>query len=440
MPAFRYSARDAQNAPRQGEIQATSANDAISLLSRQGLRIEKLEAAPLVNPAAPTVLSTPPRAVQRAGQVPAVVAPVQTGATRVRRLKYKDMHLLFAQLADRIGAGISPADAFFAQADMEQDPKVSAALRYVAKETAQGRKPSECLAELGLFVPTYVCGMLRAGEYGGYMAESYGRVSAQTGDANKFQRYFWFFWFIFINGIIIIPAAILMMRGFVKAYDVYEKTNGSGGSPTDLVFKSMGAFFAWPYGPLIVLLLGLLFGGVKCWNMPFATRLRHKIGFWHPYMVARAKHENIAIFTWALDGLTRGGVSPYSAWNLAAEAAPNLVMRERLTDVGRRLREGSRLSEIVRSTNVLPPEYANLIATGEDTGTAADALRRISDMSYNDFQTSSVAAKGIWTMSGCLMFAIFGMIAFTIVMYFWYKVFYGRVLEGMDASLIWKVW
>ena len=135
-----------------------------------------------------------------------------------------------------------------------------------------------------------------------------------------------------------------------------------------------------------------------------------------PAIGKRAKAESLAIFSWTLSMVSRAGIPPKTTFELAIGAMPNLWMQHQLREVQVRMQDGTRLSEAVAGTKLLPDEYAAILQTGEMVGDVSTSLMRVSGASTEEFQRNdklAMARIGCWGI--LVMIIATGVLAYFVI-------------------------
>lgn len=431
MPLFRYSGTDRSGQPIEGTLQAASSEQATYLLGERGYRLSSLDAVGGV----PQATSAPPIAARPAAPPAAIVPPMPAQPTtsvrqvRTRQAKDKDRYFLFAQLAEQVRAGISPADACTNVARHLGQEDLRNALLSIGKDATEGRSLSDGMAQYPDLFPEGVVGMVRAGEVGGFLPDALMQVSDHAGRAHKFKRWFWFVWVVGLNALIAIPLMLLMTRAMLATW---RRMDSGGEGFSDALRQSYTEKILWPWGPLLLAALGVTFYLRYLFSSTRLARFRHNLGLKWPVIGARARHECVSTFSWLLASLSRSGIPPNQAWLLAADAVPNLAMREKLLEAGRLMRDGTKLSDAAAQSGLFPQEYSSIIATGEVVGDVPGSFQRLADLSHAEYEAAQVYAKargGCWGLVGC---AVTSGILLIIFFYFWYHELIGAVLEGLE--------
>jgi len=158
--------------------------------------------------------------------------------------------------------------------------------------------------------------------------------------------------------------------------------------------------------------------------------LRHKLGATMPVVSRRAKLENARALSYHLGRLQEAGLSPYRSWKLASEAVPNLTFSNRMKEAGTPMTESSKLSAAMRTSEILPGEYADLVQTGEMTGTVPQAMAQVMSLAEQDQAHAETAIKiKAWIWVAILVVGVGG-IAFAL----FYRGFYEEALKAIFAG------
>lgn len=424
MPLFRYKAQDAQGRDVEGSVSANDVTSAQQVITRRGLRLfgiseastpgfsanqtARPQPAPAVQPAvrpSPVVVPQPvaparPRQTYEPARrdAGASVQPISQHAQhinmpldqpldvrRTKRGSYKSVGFIFGQLTSYFKAGINPGQALETLAQQQPNQLYRESLMEAAKATQEGSRFSRILERYPDLYRPHMAGMIRAGEVGGYLPEAANAVAEQAASARKIGMALNILsWWIVVHLFMLVPAWLLIKFSM----DQMDAQFASGGTAnTGQVFlHSVGNQLLWPTGPLMLGILAAMLW-YNHWMMDSRRSLwRDRMALKVPNIGKRARNESLAIFSWTLGMVSRAGVPPKTAFDLAIGAMPNLWMQKQLRDVESRMQDGTRLSEAVASTNLLPPDYAAIIQTGEMTGDLATSMHQISGAANDDFQ------------------------------------------------------
>lgn len=352
-------------------------------------------------------------------------APGQAGdyqPVRTKRGSDKQRYFLFAQIAQQLRAGINPARTFenlirVMVYDHFRDSMVA------LQEAATNGKPlSSVFALYPDLYPDHVVGTIHAGEQGGFLPDAFALLSAQAGEAHKFRRFHWFVYPILITIIVTLPSTLAFGETLK-----YASKNLDGA-----IFSIWFRYMAWPYGPMTVAIIACILLLRAIMSTYEATRLRHRLSLKIPVYGSRSRNECIATFTWALARLSKAGIPPGSSWQMATEVVPNVEMAHRLRETGRRMNDGSKLSDAIFGSQLFPQEYAPVVSTGEMTGDIEGSLNQLEEISRTEFEAKTAMARSVGFRVASVLFVAMGGIALIIVVKTWYVDMYSNILQHFE--------
>jgi general secretion pathway protein F len=461
MPLYRYRAQDAQGRDVEGSLNAADVATAQMNLVRRGLRLFDLSEASAtpsaaVMPTSPGPVQAPqarsnyepnrrvanarPTAIDQNGVSPA--AGLQSGNVRintvqdpplaVRRTKRgnpKALSFIFSQLASFFNAGYNPAQALETVANQQPNLLYRDSLLEASRSTQEGARFSKVLDRYPDLYPKPVVGMVRAGEMGGFLPEAVNAVAEQSASARKLAGWLRVFgWWTGIHLVLIVPGW-LMVKFAEDDLDAQFKSGGTANT-AQVFLNSVGKELLWPVGPItLVAFVGLWLLGRWLFDSS-RSELHDRLMLIIPAVGKRARSESLAIFAWTLSMVSRVGIPPKTAFELAVGAMPNQWMQHQLRIVQARMQDGTRLSEAVAGTRLLPDEYAAILQTGEMVGDVSGALMNVSSATTEEFQRNdklALARIGCW---GVLVMII----ATAILMFFVIGSFYPHLIKAATAE------
>lgn len=365
MAFFRYTAIDSSGKSLDGTVQAKNLQEAQGILSTRGFRSIKV-------------------AVQTSGYV------------RTRKISDNQRFMLFSQAASLIRAGINPFEAFGVLAGRVSSSQVADACREISASSGEGKRISDVMEKYLDLFPHNAVGMVRAGEYGGFLPESLEYLAMHFSDSTAFKRWFWILKFFTWQGVI----------GLVLSIPVIPAFWGT--------FHQEGSFFAiyskvllFPTLP-IALVLFLILLLVSRWMGSYGNTVkRHAFVLRIPWGIgSRARNESLRAFLWTLRNLSKGGVPPGQAWALAAGSVPNASYAVRLGDAGRNLGTERPLADAITAAGLFPMDYDALLRTAQQTGDIVGTLDRMLVLTDEEFETSKTKARVGLSSIGCLIVLI----------------------------------
>ncbi|MFY9233161.1 MAG: type II secretion system F family protein [Fimbriimonadaceae bacterium] len=425
MPFYQYVAVDSSGSRVEGTLQSPSLRDASSELRRQGLKVSKVVEGSLAPPQPPKPTS-PQAPLPVIPQAPNTSTP-QHRKTPSRKTGYgteKDTFLLFSQLASYLKSGINPQQAFDDLTRRVTRKDYQSSLVELKAATSRGEPMSDTLEKYPKLYPPHIVGLVRAGEQGGFLPEAAIYASNQAEASMKFSRPFWIFKRLLVGAVLAVPLALAGVRAALEVWTVQE-ASGGGAPALPTLFAKIWEEIKWPIGPALVCLpLGLWL--INMWWSSLSGRIwRHRLALVMPVFAKRASSEGSAMFAWALSNLSKAGITPQRAWQLAVEAVPNLAYKERLKKIGASMNERTRLSEALSQGRAIPRDYALIVQTGETTGDVPGALMNAASMSQTEFEATEPQAKKLARQWGCLTTVI----GYVLMLYILYSIFYPGLIE-----------
>ncbi len=433
MPSYRYVASDASGTRREGTIEAESRDEAATLLSGGGLRVLGLiesSGRGTVQAGGDAPVAANPRLVPLAatdrGRVAAIQRGADVGARRTRWGTDRERSILFTQVASYLRSGINPAESFARIGQNWRRPGFSLSFEAVSRAATEGARVSDVLERFPYLYPPHVVGLFRAGEQSGFLPEACDVIAKQAEDSARFRRLFGWIAFLAVSGILGAAPAILAVRSSLESI---RQQDAAGGQLPGLA-TLMRAFGSQVAGPPGWISLGVLVSGfiLLRWflGMPM-RRARHRAILLLPTMGKRARFEAMALFAWAVSMLSRAALAPKSALLGAAAAMPNLHLAAEMERVGAAMSDRDKLSEALRDSRLVPPEFAPLVATGEVTGDVPGQVQLVARSARDEFESVDRFAKrrvGCWV---ALLFAL----GFLFSAWLLYGVFYPNLMDSI---------
>jgi type II secretory pathway component PulF len=442
---FFYEGIDASGRSESGRLTAQNANEAVMRLSSAGMQIRAIQelgdapqaapapAAPAPSPRRTGVVPSSTSLAAPIGQLPTSLAPAAPAADPAPTLADWFLagpprgqgHFMALQLEPLLRAGHSPSHIMDLLADRSfrgssvmdifdslRWPMTQAALRRTALETGAGDDLGESMARRPRSFPSELTGPLKAGAMGGYLPASALRAAEPIRSAQKFAGTATFF----LGGSSFLTAlaflvAIAARQGMTSVLHAIN----DGNADTLGALGSGAAEATVTGGPWVLIFGGLLALGIIVLRSLAAKPFRHAWCAQVPPTRRRTRAENLREFAWHLSMLSKSGISPHVAWQTAAQTVPNQWWRGRLAEIGNRMPDGAKFTDIAEQSSLFSRDITGLLATGELTGTVDQALEHVSGLMAEDAQRAGkrLGLKiTVWTMlvtfgGGVLAFAYF---------------------------------
>ena len=259
-----------------------------------------------------------------------------------------------------------------------------------AAKVSEGGRMSDALEAYPYLYPPDVIGTIRAGETAGFLPEAMEEVADKMQGSDRLKKRLFYYQIVFAATFGITPLILAIVDGSLASIKTQDAAGGSLPPVATLAAAAFKALLAvLPLSAFIFLVAW----GLSAWvnSMPM-RQFRHSLIMRIPVIGGRASAESMARFTWALAMVSRGGLSPQNTFLLALESVPNLAIRQRLAEQGRQMTESDKLSTSLRNAGVLPPEFGDIVQTGEITGDVPRALDSVRKATDADFRAKDETA------------------------------------------------
>jgi type IV pilus assembly protein PilC len=405
MPAFAYTAINAQGVELTGEIQASDLAAARDALRGNGLLAERLD------------------------EISAAVKT--TGGSflgiKTKAVKAKSLQVFSRQFATMIEAGLSVVTALVILEQQTDDTALAEIVDDVRERVEGGALLSEALAaHPDVFSRLYVA-MVEAGEAAGVLDVVLDRVAMQIEKEEKIKRR--------VKGAMIYPTvvltfAFLVLTGllmflvpvFVK---IFDQLHGQLPMPTQIVLHMSNALrHSWFPGvpiPGVVFVIGGLIGGLiffRRWKRTdngraswdsFKLKIPMQIG-------TVVRKIAMARFSRTLSTLIASGVDIIKALEITAETSGNWVVETDTLKIRELVREGAPIAQPMIASPVFPPMVGHMVKIGEETGELEKMLSKVADF-YEDEVDAAIQSLtsiiepimmlGVGAMVGVIVIAMY---------------------------------
>jgi type IV pilus assembly protein PilC len=392
MPAFAYSAINAQGLEMRGEVQASDLSAARDSLRGNGLLAQWIEE---------------------------LRAPQESSGTglfgRRKNVKAKSLQVFSRQFATMVEAGISVVSALVILEQQTDDKALAVVIDDVRDQVEAGALLSEAMARHpNTFNRLYVA-MVEAGEAAGVLDVVLDRVAMQIEKEQKIKRR--------VRGAMIYPTvvltfAFLVLTGllmflvpvFVKIFDTL-----GGELPTLTQWVMVLSNGLRAYWFIIFPLIGLsIFGffrwkktetGRQAWDR-FKLRIPMSIG-----TVVR----KVAMARWSrtLSTLIASGVDIMKALEITAQTSGNWVVETATNNVRLRVQEGAPIAQPLIESPVFPPMVAQMVKIGEETGELEKMLGKVADFYEDEVDAAIQALTSI--IEPIMMIGVGVMVGFIVI-------------------------
>jgi len=361
MTAFSYRASDPSGKIVQGSLEADDHKAAVGRLQEMGY--------------------IPIRISQAGGKGRRFGLDLSGSASAVfKRITNKDVMVFTQDLSALLSGGLPVDRALSILIEAFEKDRFREIVTDILKTVQGGSYLSDALAKYPRVFSRFYINMVRAGEAGGVLEAVLERLAIFLESSQDLRD--------FIKSAMIYPIFLILVGGaslIILMTYVIPKFS--------LIFAEMGGAIPWPtqmllavsealrrYWPiLLALLAAAVFVSRRLARSPKGRRRLDRLKLTLPFTGDLVSKVEVARFTRTLGTLTRSGVPILQALQLATDIMGNVIVRESLSEVYERVKEGERLSKPLGDIAVFPPLAIQMIMVGEETGRMDDMLLRVAE-------------------------------------------------------------
>jgi len=353
MPAYTYSALDADGKTRSGVLEADAPRAARSQLRQQQLV---------------------PLSVQELSTAPNTGSTVQRGG---RAFSSTQRAVWTRQLAGLVSAGLPLERALSALTEEAETPAQRDVVATIRAEVNGGSTLGAALAEHPREFSTIYVAVISAGEHSGQLGLVLERLADELEEQHTLQSK--------LLGAALYPAVVsvvaLVIVLFLLTYVVPQVAGVFAGSKQalPLITRIMLGISAAvrSYGWVALIAIVLVAGGARLAWAGAAFRLKVDAAWLRlPILGRLARSYNAARFASTLAMLAAAGVPILKALQAAAETLSNRAMRADALQALVLVREGAPLASALAQKKRFPPLLAMFARLGEQTGRLPHMLDR----------------------------------------------------------------
>jgi type IV pilus assembly protein PilC len=392
MPQFAYKARFPNGSVSAGVIEAPDQRTANDRLRAQKLILMDLREA-------------------AASPLSAMLSKINPFKPKVTS---KELVLFSRQLSTLVSAGVPIVQGLTILVDQAETPVFKKVVQGIREDIEQGISIADAMKKHPEgFTELYVS-MIRAGEVGGILDTILERLSTYLESAEELKAK--------IKGAMVYPGVISCVAGGVTLFLLMFVI------PTfQSVFASFGAELPLPTRILIdlsnflrnffYLVIAVPIAALIGFNKFKATEKGHfmvdSFSLKIPIFGMLLKKVAVAKFSRTLGTLIKSGVPILQALDTVGKTSGNKVIEDAISHARESIREGERMAEPLRKTNVFPPMVVQMISIGEETGNLDIMLTKIAD--FYDSEVD-VAVKALTSMIEPLVIVGMGLVVGAIVL------------------------
>jgi type IV pilus assembly protein PilC len=394
MPAFAYSAIDAQGVETDGIVTAVDLDGAREQLRAAGKLAQSLK------------------------EVSEGTNIANANITFGSGIKSKSLQIFSRQFATMIEAGLNVVGALVILENQTNDLALAKVIESLRRDVEGGLLLSEAMSKHPKVFSRLYISMVEAGEAAGILDIVLDRVAYQIEKQEQIRRR--------VKGAMVYPTMVLifatcvligMLMFLVPVFvNIFKQLGGQ--LPTLTQYVMYGSDFLRAYWFIVIpgmIASPFIFkkwksteSGRKIWDR-FKLKVPMKIG-------DTVLKVTMARFSRTLSTLVAAGVDIIKALEITGQTSGNWVIEEALAGVRAKVGEGVPIAQPLLENDIFPPMVSQMVKIGEETGELEKMLSKIADF-YEDEVEASVASLtsiiepimmiGVGCMVGVIIIAMY---------------------------------
>lgn len=355
MPRFSYEAMNAQGKRITDSSEANTKDDLILTLQTKGLMLVRwIDGSP----------SRQKSLLKRSG----------------RSLNSKELLLITREMAHLMKSGL-PMDRSLTIIIQTSEAKPLLAMAQYLKESLQGGKSlSDAMAVKTEDFSDLYTNMVRVGEMGGILPQVMEKLAGFMERTEEIKK--------FIISSSIYPA-ILMMIGMVSVgvimgvvvprFAAIFTDLGQKIPASTLLLIQISQFLRTWWWAMILSSVSIALGLWRFSGTANGKDRLDRIWIRLPLMGSLIMDIQVGRFTRTLGTLVQSGVPLLKALSIVREVVSNVVVKFAAEQIFRQVKEGKRVSTLMKEQGIFPAMAVQMVALGEETGKIGEMLISVSD-------------------------------------------------------------
>jgi type II secretory pathway component PulF len=311
---------------------------------------------------------------------------------RFQQVKFEEIIFFSQQLSTLYKAGVPLLTGLMSLAQQIENKKLKTMLEAISRQVEKGSTLFEAMAKYPeVFTPVYV-NMIRAGETSGMLGQSLDRfvtladrelrTRQRVKEATRYPK-------IVILSLTI-ASGVLIAFVIPRFAEVFSRFN----TPLPLLTRVMiginNVFHTYWY-IVLVALFGIPFltrhyirtpKGKYLWD-----RFKIRIPVFGPLFLKIA----LSRFAYIFVMLNRSGIPILQTLAITSSTIDNVILSQSIEEIGRKVREGSSLTDAMSESGRFTPLVIQMLSVGESSGTLDEMLMRVTE--YYDIEVENSIKK-----------------------------------------------
>ncbi|MBI5387632.1 MAG: type II secretion system F family protein [Verrucomicrobia bacterium] len=300
------------------------------------------------------------------------------GGLLKRRVRTRDVGIMYGQLADLIGSGVPLLRALDSLVRSTVSPRLVEILKDVRANVADGKSLTDSMRQFPEVFPVLHTAMVQAGERAAFLEQVLRSLADFLERLDELRSK--------VLGAMIYPAVLttigtaVMIGALVFFVPRFEPllANAKKPLPTEFMFALSKTVRGYWY--VILVVLGLVVAMV--WTNLKSPKARRVMETWRlkiPVVGNALRLLAITRFCRILGTMLANGVPLLQALRISRDATGSTLMAERIAEATEAVREGKRLSEPLATGGFIPEQILAMITVAEESNKLDKVLLQISD-------------------------------------------------------------
>lgn len=322
------------------------------------------------------------------------------------QLSWKSLTSMCRSLATMLRAGVPLVKALKLAGGKTAHQPVQLALADVSVAVRQGETISGAMRDQGGRFPVLVIDLVDVAEQTGALPEVLSALADHYENLLRLRR-------TFISAIIWpvlqLVMAVLIVAGLILVLGWIAEVNGNSGfDPLGFGLKGESGALTWlglcaGSVATVWLLYSLLTAGFRAG--PIVYRLLQRL----PVIGACLCDFALARFSWAFALTQQAGMPIGPSLEASLKATGNPAFAATSPQVVSMVMQGEELSDALDQTNLIPPDFIEMVRIGETSGTVPEALQELSP------ELEARARRSLEALTGLAGWMIWALVAMMIV-------------------------
>lgn len=360
MPIFAYKAKEGPSKIIDGQIEATSADNAVSKIIQLGL--------------APIDITE--KEVSDSPQKASLKPTLQFS----RRVSLNDISIFTRQLCDLVDAAVPILRALEIVSQQTQRPQMKEIVEELFSHVQDGGALSEALAQhSGVFSELYI-NMVKTAEVSGQMEVVMARLAEhlekEQETISKIRQSLAYPMMILLVGFL---TVFVLLSFVVPRLSVMFEDFDQTLPAVTMILMGISSFFAHYWWVMIMMMItaGLYF---KRWISTEVGRFKYdRFKLRVPLLGDFIKIVETGRLSRTLGTLIESGVVITTALNSVWATIINVVLRDEMRQVAEEVKNGESLKTALRGCSFFPEMATNMISVGEETGKLERGFYKVAD-------------------------------------------------------------